>query len=237
MKNNKKKDVTFLDLSAADSQGIGKIIFKNALRLKNDALILRKNSSFSSATSILILSLEEVIKAIFVDLHALGYPVYKLKNQESIFRNHTKRHQLAQIIEKIEGFTILVKIVEYAIKYRKNKENEQKSIDQNIINDRITNLCDFLNNLCSDSDIEKFNIYKNNGFYVDYVNELLVPDKIITDYEFSQVNRVHNQITKIYKLIVLSHHDSIKNRNNYADYLEIKMVIQEIVKTLKSENK
>lgn len=237
MKNNKKrKVVTFLDLNVAESQGIGKIIFKNALRLKNDALILSENDSFSTATSILILSLEEVIKAICVELHASEYQVYEIKYIDSVFYNHTKRHQLAETIGKIESLAILIKVIEYC--YNKNQKSNftPDNIDINIFNEKLRNLCDILNNICNDSPIEKFNTYKNSGIYVDYYNELLIPKDIITDYEFNQVNEVHNQITRIYKLIVLSHHQSIKFRNNSDAYLEIKKTIKEIIKTLKSEN-
>ena len=68
---------TFINLSAIQSKGFDEAIFKNAKQLKKDAiLIAANNKSYSSATSLLVLSSEEVIKAILVFCYANLKPFF-----------------------------------------------------------------------------------------------------------------------------------------------------------------
>lgn len=76
----------FIDLNPNESKGLDIYLFNNAKKLKENAiLIANKNKSYSSATSLLILSSEEIIKAILVLLHSKGYNVYQLKDAKKFF--------------------------------------------------------------------------------------------------------------------------------------------------------
>ena len=91
---------TFINLSAQKSKGIDYSIYKNARQLRKDALLIAENNkSFASATSLLILSSEEVIKSILVLLNSQGYKTYLIKDAKKFFTDHRVRHQLAQLIE------------------------------------------------------------------------------------------------------------------------------------------
>ena len=69
----------FINLTAQKSKDIDCIIYKNARQLRKDALlIVEVNKSYSSATSLLILSSEEVIKAILVLLLTIPVKVNTL---------------------------------------------------------------------------------------------------------------------------------------------------------------
>lgn len=94
------QELTFINLSKEKSKDLHLDIFKNAKHLKRDSSILADvNKSYSSASSLLILSSEEVIKAILVLLHSHGYRVYLLKDAKGFFKNHEIRHSLQMLIE------------------------------------------------------------------------------------------------------------------------------------------
>jgi AbiV family abortive infection protein len=94
------QEITFINLSKEKSKGLHLHIFENAKQLKFDSSILAHvNKSYSSASSLLILSSEEIIKAILVFLHANGYRVYLLKDAKGFFKNHEIRHSLQMLIE------------------------------------------------------------------------------------------------------------------------------------------
>ncbi len=89
------QEITFINLSKEKSKGLHLNIFENAKQLKFDSSILADiNKSYSSASSLLILSSEEIIKAILVLLHTIGYRVYLLKDAKGFFKNHEIRHSL-----------------------------------------------------------------------------------------------------------------------------------------------
>lgn len=230
-KNFKKNQITtFIDLNSIESLGISQVIFNNSNRLKKDAFFLAKEKrSFSSATSLLILSLEELIKATIVELHSLNYPVYENKIISKIFNNHKTRHQFAGMIDTLNGLSILLRLIQIGLN-RKEVFQEGKMNDEIIKNlsAGINSFCDLLNNICNDEIVKDFNNYKNNGFYVDYFDELMIPNKMINEFNFNQVDNVHQTISRIYKLIILSHHQSIKNRKNYNQFLEIRQIIKEL---------
>jgi AbiV family abortive infection protein len=76
----------FLNLSPRHSKCLHEPIFKNALKLKKDAITLaERNASYSTANSLLILSSEEMIKALLVLLHSEGYHVYRIEVAEKFF--------------------------------------------------------------------------------------------------------------------------------------------------------
>jgi AbiV family abortive infection protein len=66
--------ITFNTLSVAKAKGLDNAIFKNARQLKKDAiLIATTNKSYGAASSLLILSTEEIIKGILIPALALVY--------------------------------------------------------------------------------------------------------------------------------------------------------------------
>ena len=80
---------SFKDLSPEKSKIFYPFILENALVLKKDAkLLVAVNQSYSTATSLLVLSLEETIKSIMVFLHSEGYKVYESKKLSNLFNYH-----------------------------------------------------------------------------------------------------------------------------------------------------
>ncbi|MCO6173648.1 AbiV family abortive infection protein [Flavobacterium sp. NRK F10] len=235
MNKNSKKNISekkFKDLDAHATKGLSKIIFKNADRLKKDAKFLaEEKKSFSTATSLLILSLEEIIKAIIVELHALEYPIYKSKVVHKVFNDHKTRHEFASLLETLNATNILGALLQAT--FNKNKNNIVRLIPKNDYEKIMTGigiLCELLDNIYNDETIKLFNNYKNNGLYVDYRDELLVPDQMIKECHYEEVKGVHKTMSKIYRLIVLAHHPNIKNRNNYKAYRQIRVITYKLTK-------
>lgn len=89
----------FIDLTPEESEDLDLAIYKNALQLRKDAQFLANGrNSYSSANSLLILSSEEVIKAILVFLHSKNFTVYGLEGSKKFFLDHKIRHHIAQMI-------------------------------------------------------------------------------------------------------------------------------------------
>lgn len=190
----------FIDLSPEESNGLDLSLYENAIKLKKDAfLIANNNQSYSSATSLLILSLEEVVKAVLILLHSEGYKTYEMEGAKKFFFDHKIRHDIAKLLEI--GFGI----IESSETYYKQKENP-------LFNEKWGKLGGFLNEaygvikavdplLKSGIRIEKlkkFNVLKNKGFYVDYRNELKVPFEEIKKEKYDEVKEVVERTFKSY---------------------------------------
>lgn len=232
--NNKNRmSVKFINLSSEKSKGLNELIYQNAVRLKNDATYLAKDkNSYSTATSLLILSLEETIKSLIVFLHSEGYPIYKSKRISKIFSHHKTRHDFAIFIETINAIFILSTVCRKGFENRKKQSEElkSKSLNSEDLLKGFGILWELIESIFNDKIIKNFDDYKNNGLYVDYIDRLFIPEKEITDGHYEQVQQVLNTITKIYKLILIAHNSKAQNRNNYILYEDIKKQIEEIIK-------
>lgn len=203
----------FLNLSPLQSKGLDKPIYKNALSLKRDAVfIAEKRKSYSAATSLLVLSTEESVKSILVLLHSENCNVYKIKDAKKFFSDHIIRHQIAMFIEMGLG------IFESWFKYDNRKPTKLlktniKWVD-NLVNGFIDigNVLDpILNTKPNIEYLQEFNTIKNKGFYVDYKDSLIDPNKevTITDYEIAL--KIANKIYKFNKLLRILFHEKIEN--------------------------
>lgn len=168
----------FIDLSPEESEDLDMAIYKNALQLKKDAQFLAKGrNSYSSANSILILSSEEVIKAILVFLHSKNFNVYGLEGARKFFLDHKIRHHIAQMI--VIGMAFLK--AKEIWKLEKSKQNDFKGkrslgakVFHGVIGLTIAGQ-PILRSKKSVDDIQQFNLLKNQGLYVDYRNGLASP--------------------------------------------------------------
>ena len=194
---------TFFNLSAEQSKGLDKALYRNAQDLYKDAnLIAEINKSHSRATSLLILSLEETIKATLVKLHSESLKVYKLNDAKKFFKDHRIRHQIAQLME-----------VGYAF-YEVTEKWQKKRLDIKWISTGVKLLEAFL--IFSKSRdrvkrLEKFNDYKNNGLYVGYGDALLDPKIIVTKKHYLEVKEILDRCNSFYKFIRILYHPQLKN--------------------------
>tara|TARA_R110002049_G_scaffold166707_1_gene332815 strand:+ start:7687 stop:8406 length:720 start_codon:yes stop_codon:yes gene_type:complete len=203
----------FLNLTPKESSSLHSAIYKNALNLKNDAYLIRdSNKSYGSSTSLLILSSEEVIKAILVLLHSEGYKVYLLKDAKKFFSDHEFRHEISKLIEI--GIGILNSMDKWEeVKYQKlfnTKSNWFNEVANGIIN--IAKVAEpILDSISHIEQLQLFNDLKNNGLYVDFRNELFEPRTTVGEKEYAKVLKTTNRIFRFYKVLKILHHSRIKN--------------------------
>ena len=219
------QEVTFINLSKKDSRDLNIGIFENAKRLKSDSSVLVDvNKSYSSASSLLILSSEEVIKAILVLLHSHGYRVYLLKDAKGFFKNHEIRHSLQMLIET--GMSLFDTIDRWENrKLKRQIPNTKKKWLNNtlqFLSDAafvLSNVSTAINRI---EGIKKFNDLKNAGFYVDYRNEILIPQKTVNKEDYNSILDTSNRLIIFYKQLRILFHPSIANHLSNDKIEEIK---------------
>lgn len=213
---------TLLTLSARQSNSIDDSLYNNARDLKSNAeLIATNNESYGCATSLLVLSLEETVKAILVKLHSEGLKIYKLEDARKFFKDHRIRHKIAQIIELGDG------LIESSIDYTNNKAT--RKFPNNTLGKFFNVLISskpFLQSLVRFGELEKFDEYKNRGFYVDFQNGLLQPEEKVTEIQYKIVQEALERATRFYKALRIVYHSSIKNRSNYKELNQKKEDLQ-----------
>jgi AbiV family abortive infection protein len=208
-----------VNLSSQKSKGIDVLIFKNAKQLRNDAFLIAKgNKSYSSATSLLILSSEETIKAILVLLHSEGFQVYRIEGAKKFFADHKIRHQLAQLIELTSG------IIESVQKYQSPKELKIFKVKNEFWDTLINGFVEiaratkpFIESTIRVKDLEQFNTKKNDGLYFGYKDAILIPCKMINDTSYYQTKEIVDRIFRVYKILKIIYHPSIHNREGQEE--------------------
>lgn len=219
------QEITFINLSKAKSKDLYIDIFDNAKRLKSDSSILvNVNKSYSSASSLLILSSEEVIKAILVLLHSHGYRVYLLKDAKGFFKNHEIRHSLQMLIET--GMSLFDTIEKWENRKLKkqipNTENKWLNNTLQFLSDASFVLSNVSSAIYRIEGIKKFNDLKNAGFYVDYKNEILIPQKIVVQNDYNSILETSNRLIIFYKQLRILFHPSVTKHLSINKIEEIK---------------
>ena len=192
---------TFINLSVQQSKGIDYSIYKNARQLRKDALLIAEtNKSFSSATSLLILSSEEVIKSVLVLLHSQGYKTYLIKDSKKFFSDHRVRHQLAQLMELSIGIleSIEKKASNEPVTLLKTKSEFWNGLVNGILEIALASK-PFLDSAQRVKKLMEFNDKKNQGLYVDYRDKLLIPEIEISESDFIETRLIVNRIFNVYK--------------------------------------
>lgn len=219
----------FLNLSAKDSKGLDIPIYKNALQLKKDAeLIADSRKSYSSATSLLILSTEEVIKSILVFLHAEGYGIYKTQGAKKIFSNHKIRHQIAQLMEM--GFGFVNSVLKYKEEKTTNLSEKHWFKKIFIVTFDVLKAAEpLLSGLEKIKKLQAFNTLKNKGFYVDYQDELIVPQTEVTAEIYNETLAIANSIFGFSKSLRILHHPNLENHEDSEELKETKAALKKLI--------
>lgn len=224
----------FLNISPKNSKSLHEPIYKNADKLRKDALLIAKdNKSYSTATSLLVLSSEEVIKAILVLLHSEGFNVYKIKDAKKFFSDHKVRHELAKLLEIVNGF------IESGIEFENNERSKVESFKNEtfnevfgIIKDLVKSAKPFIKSGERINALKVFNDNKNKGLYTDYRETLLIPSLVITEEVFHRSIDIVERIFKTYKILRLMHNPMIQTQIKYEKILKYKNQIKEFVNGL-----
>ena len=223
--------IKFLNLSPLQSKGLDKPIYKNALNLKNDAILLaEQRKSFSAATSLLVLSTEENVKSTLVLLHSEGYNIYKVKDSRKFFSDHVLRHQIAMLIEMGLSF------FETWYKFDQRKPTKLLRTKKKWFDDLVNGAIDIIkaadpiiNSERNINYLQEFNTIKNKGFYVDYRDGLIDPNIEITLQDYTKALNIASRIFKFNKLLRILFHDKLENHMEKEKVEKAKNYIREFI--------
>lgn len=234
---------TFINLSVQQSKDIDYSIYKNARQLRKDALLIAEiNKSFPSATSLLILSSEEVIKSILVLLHSQGYKTYLIKDSKKFFSDHRVRHQLAQLMELSIGIleSIEKKASNEPVTLLKTKSEFWNGLVNGILEIALASK-PFLDSALRVKKLMEFNDKKNQGLYLDYRDKLLIPEIEISESDFIETRLIVNRIFNVYKGLKIIFHHKVQNhfKNDDIEFLknQLRVFIDEALKDYSFGNK
>lgn len=234
---------SFINLSVQQSKGIDYSIYKNARQLRKDALLIAEtNKSFSSATSLLILSSEEVIKSVLVMLHSQGYKTYLIKDSKKFFSDHRVRHQLAQLMELSIGIleSIEKKASNKPVTLLKTKSEFWNGLVNGILEIALASK-PFLDSAQRVKKLMEFNDKKNQGLYVDFRDKLLIPEIEISERDFIETKLIVNRIFNVYKGLKIIFHPRVQNhfKNDDIEFLknQLHVFIDEALKDYSFGNK
>mgnify|MGYP003639243890 CR=1 FL=1 len=232
----------FLNISPKNSKVLHEPIYKNALKLKKDALLIAEiNKSFPSATSLLILSSEEVIKSILVLLHSQGYKTYLIKDSKKFFSDHRVRHQLAQLMELSTGIleSFEKKASNGQVTLLKTKSEFWNGIVNGILEIALASK-PFLDSAQRVKKLMEFNDKKNQGLYVDFRDKLLIPHLEISESDFIETRLIVNSIFNVYKGLKIIFHPKVQNhfKNDDIELLkkQLQVLIDEALKDYSFQN-
>jgi AbiV family abortive infection protein len=221
----------FLNLSALKSKGLDKPIYKNALNLKRDAiLIAERRKSYSSATSLLVLSTEESVKSILVLLHSENYKIYLLKDARKFFSDHVIRHQIAMLVITALKFQDTFK---EGLNFPQTNLVDNKSIKfddiLNVAKVLLKQLEPLLEEKSDINYLQDFNEIKNKGFYVDYRDALINPKTEVTIEDYSKALNINAKVFKFNKLLRILFHEKVANHMKKEKIEEANKFIKEFI--------
>lgn len=119
----------FLTISTEECQVQFRYILANSDRKFRSAETLAKDEDYGSAIALLIISNEELIKALILFLDGQGFEFRGVKGMRSLFQNHRLRYLLAMI------FSIIISFAEDLRDLALNLEKNKKTI-QDILNNQ-----------------------------------------------------------------------------------------------------
>ena len=172
-----KGEKSFMDLSGSDCLVACKYVQDNADSLFHDAKLLASNSSYGHATSLLIHSTEESMKAFILYLDGKGFQFRKKVNGiNNLFVNHKLRYGLAMLLSVLYIFSADLKYLVQKIKSESkltfdfNKDKKQAGkILLPFVQNRIKTVIQEV------SWFSKAEFIRQEGLYVDSVDEIKTP--------------------------------------------------------------
>lgn len=222
---------TFFNLSSKQAKGLDRPVFTNAEELYQNAKILAEHNSHGTASSLLILSLEETIKAIIIKLHSEGLKVYRIDGVQKFVKDHRIRHQIAQFIEIGSG--LLEAYEDWMEAKHKPPRFKYKWLNDaaNVFNAGIK----FTPSLGRINKLESFDDLKNQGLYSEYKDGLKLPSNIIEEKEFAEVLSIVDRIRNFHRMLQITYKPVSKNSGSYERNEKLKADLELFVNEAFSE--
>jgi AbiV family abortive infection protein len=216
---------TFLTLPKKECLKVYKDILENSYEIWDEGKILAENNAYGRATSLAIISIEELVKSIIVLADGNGFNLRKIKGINAIFKNHKIRYVLAYSMLVINLFG-----EEFAkiIKYFKEKPEElvakinQMQNEKDFFEKNLKNY--FFRKFITLKDefewFSKADFYRQDGFYCDYKEQLKSPIKI-TSEDYHQVYLRLDKVRIIARIIIESFETEEKFYKEHIEKLKL----------------
>lgn len=190
-----------MNLNASECLIASKSLLDNAESLYNDSKLLSINGSYGHATSLLIQSTEESMKALILFLDGNGFQFRsRVSGINNLFINHKLRYGLAMflsilyifskdikdLIQKIKGGNVLT------FDFKKDKKKAEVILlpyTQNLVKIIIKEILWF----------SQAEFTRQEGFYVDYIDEIRTPlqiSKIDFENVLARLDRMRSFVTE-----------------------------------------
>jgi len=199
---------TIFNINRIECKKTSDSAIKNADRLFDSAEKLHLSGDNGLAISHLIIGSEELIKALILHFDSIGFNFRQVKGLQNIFENHQLRYFISFLL-----FTMSVFIDEinfFIKKVNRNKSgfqllddlNQKMKNDEKAFQQKLTTLLiaklEFL--LTEISWFNNFDLFRQKGFYVDYIDEIETPLKASESDYLSikiRVDKIRNSLLEI----------------------------------------
>lgn len=183
----------FINLSKEDCLKVYPIVKANADRHFKVAKLLSEAEEYPNAVAHLILGTEELIKILALFLECKGFNFSTMKDYKKIFYNHSARHS---ILKEFFSVWIFCKSI-FDLKKKKTGEHSimyALGIATSILGAGMEGIMNYEWWSTADK-------LKQNGFYVDYINEVISPD-IIGETDYKKAHKIIMTFRKDARLFI-----------------------------------
>lgn len=220
-----KGSKNFMTLSKKECLTVSNHLLKNAECLYNDAQLLEKNKSYGRATTMLIHSTEETMKAFILFLDGNGFEFRNnVKGINNLFVNHSLRYGLAMVISLLH--IISEDLKKFIIKAR----NEPDAIislcnDKSNFDKMIKEFMEHKINIFNQEVIwfSKLEFLRQEGLYVDYIDEILTPLNFEED-DYNEVLTRYIGLNYFVKVVMESFEIKEERHIEYLNKFRIKFL-------------
>lgn len=154
----------------------------NAIQLYKSARTIGDDQSFGVATSLMILSSEEAIKALSYGFAAISNEEIDLNDLERELRAHSSKHALGGFYGSL--VTVLPELIKKSDELERN-DDVPDFLKRLRMKTFAKSMMDKSFNTNFESWLKAANSYKNAGLYVNYVDDKWVSPKDITKAEYA----------------------------------------------------
>ena len=158
------------------------------------------NGKFGCATSLIILGAEEYSKAIIVLLHAHGINIFKINEAVKVFRDHKAKHEVASAFELLNLLAPIINIIEALSVINFKKPHGLLLIIPKLLTEISGGAAESKKVFTNLDWWERADQIKQNGFYVNYIDELINP-KDLDKKQYDEAKTVVSRLKRSYRIL------------------------------------
>lgn len=208
----------FLTISREECMIVYKVILENSNKQWKSAKYLATKGNYSSAISLSIISIEELIKSLIVLFDGKGMEFRKVKGMKAFFENHEIRFVIAYIMFVIGILReVFIRFINHAMKNPKVIEKiiaEMKGNKEGFFEKYkfffLRKIVAFKQEMKWFSNVE---VFRQEGFYCDYSDVLKNPLKV-SKKEYEETIQRLDRVRKIGRSMILAVEENKQELNS-----------------------